>query len=145
MSERQIIQPDIMFKAIVKAVKETKKKLTVHKRVLNFQSFDDILCKNPRVLIIMCHGMLQTDKLGNEKCCFCFENEEYPFLIDKYDEERLLTNLKNKKINIDVILLSTCHSAKLGKILVKGINPAPAVIAINTTDQIAQSSTFKFN
>ena len=36
MSERQIIQPDIMFKAIVKAVKETKKKLTVHKRVLNF-------------------------------------------------------------------------------------------------------------
>ena len=86
MSERQIIQPDIMFKAIVKAVKETKKKLTVHKRVLNFQSFDDILCKNPRVLIIMCHGMLQTDKLGNEKCCFCFENEEYPFLIDKYDQ-----------------------------------------------------------
>ena len=66
-------------------------------------------------------------------------------MIDKYDEERLLTNLKNKKINIDVILLSTCHSAKLGKILVKGINPAPAVIAINTTDQIAQSSTFKFN
>ena len=134
-----------MFDAIVKAVKQMNKKLTIHKRTLNFQSFDDILCKNPRVLIIMCHGMLQTDKMGNEKCFFCFENEEFPFLIDYYDEERLLTNLKGKKVNIDVIILSTCHSAKLGKILVKGISPAPAVIAINTTDQIAQSSTFKFN
>ena len=55
-------------------------------------------------------------------------------MIDKYDEKRLLTNLKGKKVNIDVIILSTCHSAKLGKILVKGISPAPAVIAINTTD-----------
>ena len=137
MSERQIIQPDVMFDAIVKAVKQMNKKLTIHKRVLNFQSFDDILCKNPRVLIVMCHGMLSTDKAGKEKCCFCFENEEFPFLIDKYDEDRLLTNLKGRKVNIDVIILSTCHSAKLGEILVRGIVPAPAVIAINTTDQIA--------
>ena len=123
-----------MFEALVKAVKQMKKKLSLHKKILNFQTFDDILCKNPRVLILMCHGMLQTDNRGNEKCCFCFENEEYPHLIDKYDEERLLTNLKGKKVNIDVIILSTCHSARLGKILVKGINPSPAVIAINTID-----------
>lgn len=103
-----------MFKAIVSAVRQMNKKLTIHKRVLNFQSFDDILCKNPRVLVIMCHGMLQTDQRGNERCCFCFENEELPFLIDKYDEERLLSNLKGKRVDIDVIVLSTCHSAKLG-------------------------------
>lgn len=145
MSERQIIQPDVMFDAICKAVKLEHKKLTIYKKILNFQSFDDILSKSPRVLILMCHGLLQTDKVGNERCCFCFENEEFPFLIDKYDEDRLLDNLRGKKVNIDVIILSTCHSAKLGKILVKGINPPPAVIAINTTDQIAQSSTFKFN
>ena len=145
MSERQIIQPDVMFDSIVKAVKTEKKKLTIHKRILNFHSFDDILCTNPRVLVIMCHGMLKTDQRGNEKCCFCFEDEQFPFLIDKFDEARLLTNLKTKKINVDVIILSTCHSQRLGQILVKGINPAPAVIAINTTDQIAQSSTFKFN
>ena len=80
--------------------------------------------------------MLTTDAEGKEKCCFCFENEESPHLIDKYDEKRLFAGLKEKKqlINIDVIILSTCHSEKLGKILVKGINPAPAVIAINTTD-----------
>ena len=134
MSERQIIQPDIMFDSIVKAVKTEKKKLTIHKRILNFHSFDDILCTNPRVLVIMCHGMLKTDQRGNEKCCFCFEDEQFPFLIDKFDEARLLTNLKTKKINVDVIILSTCHSQRLGQILVKGINPAPAVIAINTTD-----------
>ena len=86
----------------------------------------------------MCHGMVQKDARGNEKCYFCFENEEFPFLIDNYDEERLLISLKSKtKINIDVVILSTCHSERLGRILVKGIDPAPIVIAINTNDQIA--------
>ena len=94
----------------------------------------------------MCHGMMKLDARGNERCYFCFENEEYPYLIDEYDEERLLISLKSKtNLNIDVVILSTCHSERLGKILVKGIEPAPAVIAINTTDQIAQASTFKFN
>ena len=36
LSERQIIQPDVMFDAIVKAVKQMNKKLTIHKRTLNF-------------------------------------------------------------------------------------------------------------
>ena len=36
MSERQIIQPDVMFDAIVKAVKQMNKKLSIHKRTLNF-------------------------------------------------------------------------------------------------------------
>ena len=36
LSERQIIQPDTMFDAICKAVKQMNKKLTIHKRVLNF-------------------------------------------------------------------------------------------------------------
>lgn len=115
LSERQIIQPDVMFETICRAVRSCKKRLSIHKKILNFQSFDDIVSQNPRVLIIMCHGMLHTDKNGNEKCCFCFEHQESPYLIDKYDEERLFTNLKNKKsINIDVIILSTCHSERLG-------------------------------
>ena len=134
-----------MFDAIKKAVIKENKKLTIHRGTLTYQSFDEILGKNPRVLIIMCHGMLEKDKLGNENCCFCFENEEYPFLIDKCFEDRLINTLKTNRYNIDVIVLSTCHSARLGKMLVKHISPSPAVIAINTTDQIAQSSTFKFN
>lgn len=36
LSDRQIIQPDIMFKNIIKAVKQENKKLTIHKRILNF-------------------------------------------------------------------------------------------------------------
>ena len=86
LSERQIIRPDMMFKTICNAVKSKNKKLTIQKRILNFTTFDDILCKNPRVLIIMCHGMLTKD----DKCYFCFENEEHPYLIDEFDEERLL-------------------------------------------------------
>ena len=134
-----------MFDVIKKAVIKENKKLTIHRGTLSYQSFDEILGKNPRVLIVMCHGMLEKDKFGRENCCFCFENEEYPFLMDKCFEERLINNLQANKYNIDVIVLSTCHSARLGKMLVKHIRPAPAVIAINTTDQIAQSSTFTFN
>ena len=96
-SERQIIKPDVMFDSICKAVKQMNKKLTIQKQVLNFQSFDDILQKSPRVLILMCHGMLHREARGKETCNFCFENEEFPFLIDKYDEERLLISLKSKK------------------------------------------------
>ena len=36
MSERQIIQPDVMFEALIKAVKQMKKKLSLHKKILNF-------------------------------------------------------------------------------------------------------------
>ena len=93
----------------------------------------------------MCHGRLKTTGRGHQQCFFCFENEEEPYLVDQYDEVRLLTSLQKKSPNIDVIILSTCHSERLGKILVKAIKPSPAVIAINTTDQIAQASTFKFN
>ena len=74
-----------MFDTICKAVKTSKKKLTIEKRVLNYTSFDEILCKNPRVLIIMCHGMLKMVQ-GREQCYFCFESEEDPYLIDEFDE-----------------------------------------------------------
>ena len=63
-----------MFDAIVKAVKLSRKKLTIEKHVLNYQSFDDILSKNPRVLIIMCHGMQKKTKKVADSYYFCFEN-----------------------------------------------------------------------
>ena len=109
MPESSIIQPDVMFETICKAV--GNKRLSIHKKFLNYNSFGDILSQNPRVLIIMCHGQLKKNKNGNEICCFCFEDEKKPYLIDKYYEERLFNFLKKKKsINIDVIILSSCHS-----------------------------------
>ena len=124
-----------MFKEILQAVEKTNKKLTIEKQYLNYQTFEEVLCKNPRVLVIMCHGKLKKDAKGGESGVFCLEDKEDPFLIDDYDESSLLTILKDKKdINIDVIILSTCHSERLGKILANNIKPSPAVIAINTTD-----------
>ena len=65
-SEQKIIRPDLMFDTICKAIKEQEKKLTIEKKVLNYESFDKILCRNPRVLIIMCHGRLRTSPSGQE-------------------------------------------------------------------------------
>ena len=36
MSDRQIISPDVMFDSICRAVRSKKKKMTIHKRILNF-------------------------------------------------------------------------------------------------------------
>ena len=64
---------------------------------------------------------------------FAFENPERPYLCDQFDEDRLLLKLeKAHGYQIDAIVLSTCHSERLGKILLRCINPAPAIIAINT-------------
>ena len=63
--------------------------------------------------------------------------------MDCCDEERIMHLLKGKKIEVGVIVLSTCHSCKLGEVLRNC--GAPAVIAISTTDQVLQKSTFTFN
>ena len=76
MSDREIINPDEMFNKIVQVVQESNKKLTIAKKILNYNSFDKILDSNPRVLILMCHGQLVTKKKGQEHCYFCFEDEQ---------------------------------------------------------------------
>ena len=90
MLDNQIINPDHMFDEIVNAVKEMNKKLLIHKKVLNYNTFNDILCMNPRILIIMCHGCLKVSKgQKKERCWFCFENVQFPPVVDEFDEDRL--------------------------------------------------------
>ena len=56
--------------------------------------------------------------------------------MDCLDEKRIHEIVSRKKIEIGVIVLSTCHSCRLAEILRDC--GAPAVIAISTTDQVLQ-------
>lgn len=112
-----------MFDIIVQAANHKGgKALRIEKRVLNFLTFDTILEEGPKLLFIMCHGQLNR-RTGMSN--FWFENEERPYLGDSYSEDRLVECLQRKGRNhgIQAIVLSTCHSEKLGKIFVKGLSP----------------------
>ena len=89
------------------------------------------MTEKPRVLFIMCHGDLNQ---GNTN--FIFEKQKSPWLMDCLDEKRIHEIVSRKKIEIGVIVLSTCHSCRLAEILRDC--GAPAVIAISTTDQVLQ-------
>ena len=83
------------------------------------------------MLFILCHGHLKKD--ASQQTFAAFESDERPYVCDEYDEKRLLEALASvNESKIDAIVLSTCHSERLGKILLKHINPPPAIIAINT-------------
>ena len=131
MADRAILSPDTMFENIIQTCRQKKKKLIIQKKTLNHIVFDHILNDKPRVLFIMCHGDLKKEN-GQEKTHFCFERQKEPWLMDCCDEERIMHLLKGKKIEVGVIVLSTCHSCKLGEVLRNC--GAPAVIAISTTD-----------
>ena len=146
--QNEITNPDKMFETIVEAATpkggQIGKALKIEKRILNWVSLVDILNESPRLLSIMCHG---NHKNKNGLSDFEFENNEKPYLSDNFDEVRLLECLQSRKrsYKIDVIVLSTCHSERLGKILLKCIHPTPAIIAINSQDQVLEWSTIHFN
>ena len=143
MPDRAILSPDEMFERITQECRQKRKKLIIQKKTLNHISFDHILNDKPKVLFIMCHGDMKVVN-GQEKTHFCFERQDQPWLMDNCDEQRIMYMLKGiRKIEVGVIVLSTCHSCKLGEVLRNC--GAPAVIAISTTDQVLQKSTFTFN
>ena len=79
----------------------------------------------------MCHGIVSS---ASNDTKFSFEDENRPYLGDLYEEQQLIQVLqkRGRKLRINAIVLSTCHSEKLGKIFHRYIRPVPAIIAINT-------------
>lgn len=146
-----IIDPDSMFQEIEQVAylgeKQKRKALRIEKHVLNWQSFDSILDRSPRLLILMCHGSMQ---LKSGVAQFSFEDAERPYLADLFDEDRLVKALQGRQQReqqnkIGAIVLSTCHSEQLGKIMLQHIQPPPAIIAINAREAVAQWATMQFN
>jgi hypothetical protein len=80
-----------------------------------------------------------------KKAYFWLGNKENPYILEKLDEDSLLTMIRNLNVEIDVIVLSTCHSKHLGATLLKCGEPSPVVIAINSTDMLLQNAAFVFN
>ena len=91
---------------------------------------------------MMCHGMF-----SGGKSRFLFEDENKPYLSQFYDDEKLMKCLQrdSRTTKIDAVVLSTCHSEKLGEIFLKSIQPAPKVIAINSLESVLEWSTLNFN
>ena len=127
------------------AVSMSGRKLHIHRRTLNSGNFSNILLENPRVLFINCHGQIKKRGDKNE-ASFWFEDMQNPFVVDKFDEDRLERLVNGLDLQIEVIVLSTCHSEKLGEILLKcSKKNAPIVIAVNSKDALLELAAHNFN
>lgn len=117
--------------------------------MLNWKTFDQILDRSPRLLVLMCHGVRSSYAGAQTK--FSFEDDAHPYIADAFDEDRLITALQGRKKRgvknnkIGAIVLSTCHSERLGKIMLQCIQPPPAIIAIHHSDKVSQWATSNFN
>lgn len=119
-----------MFSRIKETSEKANKNLRIEMRTLTYLSFASILDEKPRVLFILCHGDIKKVKGKITDTYLCFEAENCPGALDEYNIDRLVSQLNQKSLDIDVVVLSACHSERFGEILLKaGVG---AVIAINS-------------
>lgn len=58
--------------------------------------------------------------MGNEKSIktfFCFEDHKTPSMMFKLNEDKLRNLFANRKHGVKCVVVSACHSSKLGKII----------------------------
>jgi len=89
-----------------------------------------------------CHG----DKIrvdGKLTSHFCFESVEQLALLEEFNERKLFALLRHHRCQVQMIVISACHSSTLGKQLSDaGI---PVVVSINTSVKILEKAAYAFN
>ena len=108
------------------------KSLKIEIQPLTYLSFASILDKKPRILFILCHGDIQKVKGKIKDTYLCFEHKDHPGALDEYNINRLVSQLNNRVLEIEVVVLSACHSERFGEVLLQA--GVKVVIAINSQD-----------
>lgn len=86
----QTLQPDTMYQEIVDVIKEERKKLHLFKKNLTTQNLKLSLSRNPKILFIVCHGgESKHGQSSHSQTYFCFEGDDIPSKLDRFDEKRL--------------------------------------------------------
>jgi CHAT domain len=103
------------------------------------------LAKKPKILVINCHGGIDFIK---DTTNFWFEDVYRPTVVDSFTEERLRSMLQtpthdNPLTEVQLVIISACHSSRLANILVAaGI---PSVISISASSQVLELAAKAFN
>ena len=117
---------------MISKFEEKNREYYVLKSHLNQKTLQQTLNRNPKIMVINCHGSI------NEKreTTFWFEDKDQPAIVDSFSEERLRelvssNQLRSLKDQVRLVIISACHSSFLAEILVDaGI---PSVVSISAS------------
>lgn len=148
LPESKTLQPEQMFSIIQKNVARTMRQLLVKRQSLNVNSLKEVIDQAPRVLFINCHAeRVKQETFSKSETTvttyFCFEDPQVPTLQDKFDEQRLIEYVKRGRHEIQVVVISACHSSRLAEIMHKfGF---PVVVGITQSQEILETAAYVFN
>lgn len=87
-------------------MKKSQQNIRMNKTPLNFESFKQVLTRNPRMIHISCHG--DYDKQLKE---FYLQFEQSGTgVLDKMSQSRLKELIGSDGKNIQIAFISSCHS-----------------------------------
>jgi hypothetical protein len=96
LRDNESLQPDSMYDRLTNTVRKSGFNLVVKKTPLNKKILKELLTQPIKILFILCHGEFKVVKQNSksvESSWFCLEDEDDPFKVDQFDEERLIALL----------------------------------------------------
>ena len=140
------LSPETMFEQMITEMElKPQKEFRILKSHLNHNTMSRALVKKPKILVINCHGGVEYQ--GNSTQ-FWFEDVEQPTLVDKFSEKRLLgmfqpNSYDNPLTSVKLVIVSACHSSRLGKIFHDA--KIPSVVSISASTQVLELAAKEFN
>ena len=99
-----------MFESMINELKLTGKHYEVLKSHLNKSTFSKTLAKNPKILVISCHGSNE-----NPTTELFFESENIPTVVEeisapKFTKMFALDSHRKLLTKVQLVIISACHS-----------------------------------
>ena len=117
--------------------KNSKKGFNAIFESCNSYKLEEAIRAMPKIIHISCHG-----KDPNKGYALVLEDKGNKFELSKEDLENILKNLKTQLSNIDLVVLSSCHSEVAGELFYK--YGAKNVIYIDKNFPISNTASLNF-
>ena len=139
---QQQLQADIMYNQIIEVFDAQEKQYHVMRRHLDLRNLTQVLSKQPRVLILNCHG---GQVQGATETYLSFEHSDNYTMRHVINEKELVKILEVwKNTNVHLVIISACHSSKIGQ-LFHTVGKVPVVISINSDVKVYEKAAESFN
>lgn len=125
------------YNQLVSCLKKTRKQMHLIKEAITMESLQEVILMNPKIIHISCHGDYQQMKNDKKEFYLSIEGEngeEQKLFVQQLKELLGIQNDSMPRHNIQVAIVSACHSEQIGNVLLEaGI---PVVISVNADQGI---------
>ena len=134
-----IITYHLEISKLIKIYKNSKKGFNTMFESCNQHKLEEAIRATPKIIHISCHGK---DPNKNNGYALVLEDRGYKFELTAENLEKILANLQTQLKQIDLVVLSSCHSEVAGKLFLKyGVGN---VIYINKNFPITNTASLNF-